>query len=494
MAIYHLSMKPISRAQGRSATGAAAYRAGVRIVDERTGVAHDYTRKRGVLYTELILPGGGSADRAEFWNRLERHHKRGDAVLAREIEVSLPRDLPYEARQQLALEYARELAERYGVAVDVALHAPRTITDRDLKANPDQYWEIDPYTGRRHNGNWHAHLLLSACHVQPDGTLGKKVVELDPIHCQRAKIENAADRERARWAELCNEALARHQIAERVDHRSFEAQGITDRLPGRHLGPAALGYERRTGQPSRRRLDIEAEIAERLALAKELGELEREAQALEQSIIDLSMDIARAKAEKAAAEKAAFDTIEAALRQPKPSLSRSAKPKPAKPDDAVRAEFLGCSKEDVITALRQAKEELRRLEGDFMRIDRQIREARDARSFAEEMLEDKEEELKRWRDEHWIRMAFGFDNTELIEEVRAAEKEVERLRLEEQRIEQSLAGERKALRDAAWAARERRDALHELLNELRAAERERKAREAQQDEPRIEHRSRGLEM
>ncbi len=88
MAIYHLSMKPISRAQGRSATGAAAYRAGVKIVDERTGVVHDYTRKRGVLYTELILPGGGSADRSEFWNRIERHHKRGDAVLAREIEVS----------------------------------------------------------------------------------------------------------------------------------------------------------------------------------------------------------------------------------------------------------------------------------------------------------------------------------------------------------------------------------------------------------------------
>ena len=313
-----------------------------------------------------------------------------------------------------------------------------------------------------------------------------------PIHCQRAKIENAADRERARWAELCNEALARHQIAERVDHRSFEAQGITDRLPGRHLGPAALGYERRTGQPSRRRLDIEAEIAERLALAKELGELEREAQALEQSIIDLSMDIARAKAEKAAAEKAAFDTIEAALRQPQPSSPRSAKPKPAKPADAVRAEFLGCSKEEVITALQQAEEDLRRFNGDFMRIDRQIRKARDARSFAEEMLEDKEEELKRWRDEHWIRMAFGLDNTELIEEVREAEKEVERLRLEEQRIEQSLAGERKALRDAAWAAQVRRDALRELLDELKDAER--KAREAQQDEPRIEHQSRRMEI
>ena len=93
MAIYHLSAKPISRAQGRSATGAAAYRAGVEITDERTGLVHDYTRKGGVLHAELVLPGGGSADRAEFWNRLEAHHKRGDAVLVREVEISLPTEL-----------------------------------------------------------------------------------------------------------------------------------------------------------------------------------------------------------------------------------------------------------------------------------------------------------------------------------------------------------------------------------------------------------------
>ena len=209
MAIYHLSAKPISRAQGRSATGAAAYRAGVEITDERTGLVHDYSRKGGVLHAELVLPGGGSADRAEFWNRLEAHHKRGDAVLVREVEISLPTELSTEQRQALAVGYARELADRYGVAADLALHAPRTVSDRELEKNPGQHWEIDPDTGRRHNGNWHAHVMLSACHVAPDGTLGKKAVELDPIHCQRAKpkLENLVDRERARWAELVNAAL-----------------------------------------------------------------------------------------------------------------------------------------------------------------------------------------------------------------------------------------------------------------------------------------------
>lgn len=301
MAIYHLSVKPISRAQGRSATGAAAYRAGVEITDERTGLVHDYSRKGGVLHAELVLPGGGSADRAEFWNRLEAHHKRGDAVLVREVEISLPTELSTDQRQALAAGYARELADRYGVAADLALHAPRTVSDRELEKNPGQHWEIDPDTGRRHNGNWHAHVMLSACHVEPDGKLGKKAVELDPIHCQRAKpkLENMVDRERARWAELVNAALERHGHEVRIDHRSHAERGIeAEAQPSRHLGPHAHGFERRTGEPSRKRLDFEQEASERLARAREAGELERQGQALDRSILDLSGDLAAAKADR----------------------------------------------------------------------------------------------------------------------------------------------------------------------------------------------------
>ncbi|UBU64143.1 MobA/MobL family protein (plasmid) [Acidithiobacillus ferrooxidans] len=297
MAIYHLSAKPISRGAGRSATGAAAYRAGVEITDERTGLVHDYTRKGGVLHSELILPGGGTADRAEFWNGVEAHHKRGDAVLVREVEISLPTELTAEQRKSLAVGYARALADRYGVAADVALHAPRTVTDRELEKRPDQYHETDPKTGRRHNGNWHAHILLSACHVQPDGTLGKKAVELDPIHCQRAKIENLVDRERVCWGELANAALEHHGHAARIDHRSHAKRGI-EAEPTRHLGPAAAGIERRTGEESRRRHDFEREAMERLARAQAQGVLERESRGLERSIFDLSGDMRAAFQER----------------------------------------------------------------------------------------------------------------------------------------------------------------------------------------------------
>lgn len=263
MAIFHLDAKPIGRSAGRSATAAAAYRAGIKIFDLRSGLEHDYTRKGGVLDKELILPGGGTANRAEFWNRVEMHHKRGDAVLVRDIEVALPTELSARQRRDLAVDFAREMADRYGVAADVALHAPRTITERDLARDPDQYHEIDPETGRRHNGNWHAHIMLSACHVQPDGTLGKKAVALDPIHCQREKIENMVEHYRPVWADRCNAALAKYGHHSRVDHRTLAAQGI-DREPTKHKGPAVQEIEIRGGSFVAQRIEAERLAGEAL--------------------------------------------------------------------------------------------------------------------------------------------------------------------------------------------------------------------------------------
>ncbi|MDQ2696231.1 MAG: MobA/MobL family protein [Pseudomonadota bacterium] len=65
MAIYHLSMKTISRGQGRSATAAIAYRAGVEIADRRTGEVHDYTRKRGVVSDGKLRKQGRAAGREQ---------------------------------------------------------------------------------------------------------------------------------------------------------------------------------------------------------------------------------------------------------------------------------------------------------------------------------------------------------------------------------------------------------------------------------------------
>ena len=262
MAVYHFSAKTVSRASGRSSTAAAAYRAGERIVDARTGEIHDYTRKGGVVDGAVFLPGGGTMDRAELWNKVEAHHKRGDATVAREFVVALPAELDAAQRQELARTYARELADRYGVGVDLNIHAP----------------------GKGDQRNHHAHVLLTACYCGPTGVLGKKAVELDPIHCQRQKLPNVVEVERERWERHANWALEKAGQDARIDHRSLEAQGIYDRAPTVHLGPTATAIKRRGGvstieerakeQAAEFMAEMQAHVALQRAAERDLAELE----------------------------------------------------------------------------------------------------------------------------------------------------------------------------------------------------------------------------
>ena len=279
MAIYHLSVKAVSRSAGRSATAAAAYRAGCEIADERTGEIHDYRRKAGVESADIVLPDGApewATDRAKLWNAAELAEKRKDACVAREFEVALPAELSPSERRRLALDFAKDMANREGCAVDVAIHAPGREGD---------------------NRNHHAHILRTTRKVEADG-LGAK------LDTEKAGRKRSDDLEavRAKWADLMNERLRENGIAARVDHRSLEAQGI-DRVPTKHLGPVATAYERRTGEPSRKRLDYRDEALERLAHAREAGELERQAKEADRSIIDLSGDLEEAKRERTAQQQ-----------------------------------------------------------------------------------------------------------------------------------------------------------------------------------------------
>ena len=133
MASYHLSVKTVRRSQGRSATAAAAYRAAERIVCEREGRVHDYGRKGGVEATILVLPEHAlewAQDRERLWNAAEAAERRKDSVVAREWELALPAELTPEGRLELAQAFASALVERYGVAADVAIHAPHREGDQ----------------------------------------------------------------------------------------------------------------------------------------------------------------------------------------------------------------------------------------------------------------------------------------------------------------------------------------------------------------------------
>ncbi|EMP5213084.1 MobA/MobL family protein [Pseudomonas aeruginosa] len=259
--MYHASTKPISRSGGRSSVAAAAYRAGCELVDERTGLVHNYTRRAGVVSAEILTPDGGSADRSQLWNAAEQAEKRKDGRTAREWIVALPSELDAEQRADLARAFGRELVERYGVAVDVAVHEPDSEGDQR---------------------NHHAHVLTTTrqVHRAPDGSLrlGEKasIEQSDKARRERG-LGPAADEVKAirqLWEETANRALERAGSSERIDHRSLAAQGI-DREATTHLGPVASEMERR-GRASDRgdgNRQVAANNAERVRLVAEIHEL-----------------------------------------------------------------------------------------------------------------------------------------------------------------------------------------------------------------------------
>ena len=243
MAIFHCSIKTISRSAGRSAPGAAAYRAGVCLEDERTGEVHDYRRKRGVVHSELVFPPGVNLDRSELWNRAEQAENRKNSTVAREYELALPEELTPRERLELAREFAQHLVKRYGVAADIAIHTPAR--RGDLR-------------------NHHVHVLTTTRVLKREG-FGAKTRALDDR--RTGEVEHV----RMSWATLTNQALERAGHQERVSHKSLEAQGI-ERQPTTHLGPVATAMERR-GERSERG-DLNRGRGEDRAVQAELAQAE----------------------------------------------------------------------------------------------------------------------------------------------------------------------------------------------------------------------------
>ena len=131
MAIYHCSIKVISRGKGKSAVAAAAYRAGEKITNQFDGMTHDYTHKGGVVHTEILLPDHAPAeyaDRAVLWNEVEKIETAKNAQLAREIEIALPRELTREQGISLVREYVKRhfVAGGMGAALQSGIGAVRT--------------------------------------------------------------------------------------------------------------------------------------------------------------------------------------------------------------------------------------------------------------------------------------------------------------------------------------------------------------------------------
>lgn len=249
MAIYHLSVKAVSRKAGRSATAAAAYRAAERIECDREGRVHDYTRKQSVEHAEIIVPSEASwaRDRSVLWNAAEAAEKRSNSTVAREYELALPAELPAFERVALAREFAQAVSDRYGVAADIAIHAPGREGD---------------------HRNWHAHVLTTTRIVTAEG-LGAKTRQLDDQKTGPEQVKEL----RSLWAKMANQALERQGFSERISEKSHasrleEAREVLAQAPERseardaalsavvalevlaehpapHLGPTVAAIERR---------------------------------------------------------------------------------------------------------------------------------------------------------------------------------------------------------------------------------------------------------
>ena len=239
MAIFHLSMKPISRSSGRSAVAAAAYRAGEKLTNERDGMTHNFTRRKGVEHSEIVLPEGSNADwardRATLWNAVELMETRANARTARELELALPNELTAGQRLELTREFAKELANRYSVAVDFAIHAPHE--EGDIR-------------------NHHAHLMITTRSIGDDGFGEKTDLERKNAWLKengRPTTHSQLRVLRLEWEQMANAYLAEAGHDVQIDHRSHRDRGL-EIEPTEHMGAEATEMERRGLKPSRGRL------------------------------------------------------------------------------------------------------------------------------------------------------------------------------------------------------------------------------------------------
>ncbi|NSY46124.1 Ti-type conjugative transfer relaxase TraA [Agrobacterium tumefaciens] len=243
MAIYHLSTKPVSRSSGRSAVASAAYRCAVLLVNQRDGLVHDFTRKEGVEHKEIVLPQGVSAgwalDRSALWNAAEFAEKRKDARVAREFEIALPHELSAEGRLKASRAFAQDLANRYGAAVDFAIHSP------------SEHGDIR---------NYHAHVLMTTRQVGRTSLGEKTVLE----HKNARLLANGmatTDMQlrdiRQSWEGIANRELQREGLDVRIDHRSHIERGL-ELSPTEHMGVHASQMQQQGMAVERGRLDDDA--------------------------------------------------------------------------------------------------------------------------------------------------------------------------------------------------------------------------------------------
>ena len=286
MADFHFHVERIKRSAGKSVVAAAAYRAGEKLNDDYYGLTHDYSKK-AVVKSGIFLPIHAPPrlqDRETLWNEVEKVERHPSAQLAYSFDFSLQNEFSMEENIELAERFIKEQFVDRGMICDYAIHNPH----RDDVPNPHVH-VLCPIRPLTENGEW--------------GNKRRREYELDE-NGKRVRDENGEyvfksvyitdwddpetlEKWRQAWAEYNNRLFEKKQLAARIDHRSYERQGV-DKVPTIHEGPAVREMEKRGIRTrigdfnrwvKRTRTRIKTLFEKLTAITDALAEIRREAQA-----------------------------------------------------------------------------------------------------------------------------------------------------------------------------------------------------------------------
>lgn len=231
MALYHFHVGQVKRSAGRSAVECAAYRAGERLYSEYYGLVSDYTRKGGVVYSEILLPPHAPreyADRQTLWNAVEEAERNKNAQLAYSFDIALQNEFSIVENIALARQFLLDNFVSRGMIADFAVH------------QPDKNGGIS---------NPHFHVMCPIRPLNPDGTWGVKQRRVyradgkfDAVPTTDWGRPETLEAWREAWAAMCNSKFEEKGLPDRIDHRSYERQNI-EQLPTAHEGVAVRQME-----------------------------------------------------------------------------------------------------------------------------------------------------------------------------------------------------------------------------------------------------------
>ena len=245
IALFHFHVTQIKRSAGQSAVAAAAYRSGEKLHSEYYGEDSDYTHKGGVICSEILLPAHAPpeyADRETLWNAVEKVECGKKAQLAYSFDIALQNDFSMEENINLARQFLLEQFVSRGMIVDFAVHSP----DKEGGISNPHFHVMCPIRPIEANGKWgnkqrRKYVLDENGERIPDGT-GDYVFNAVPTTDWGSP--ETLEHWRQAWAELCNAKFAEKELPCRIDHRSYERQGV-DLLPTVHEGPTVRAMERK---------------------------------------------------------------------------------------------------------------------------------------------------------------------------------------------------------------------------------------------------------